>query len=273
MSNSKMVGAGFIVAVIMVVVCFSIFRNPATNPGIAVRRSETQALAQSGPAAAPAHLAPSSTRPQAPEASPSPASTATAANPDTPGDPPVTVKPDPEVVVHVAGAVKHPGVYHLHPGARNDDAVKAAGGLTGSANEASLNLAAPAIDGAQLYVKNLSEQPVGGATEDTAVPHSLGDPLAIPPASAHGSKANATAAAHSVAKPSKLKSPSEGKININTASSDELQRVSGIGPAMADKIIAYRQENHGFQSLDDLLQISGIGAKKFAKMAPCMKIR
>ena len=62
-------------------------------------------------------------------------------------------------------------------------------------------------------------------------------------------------------------------VNINTASAEELQRISGIGPSMAEKIIAYRQENHGFQSVDDLMQVSGIGPKKFEKMAPFIKLR
>ena len=63
-----------------------------------------------------------------------------------------------------------------------------------------------------------------------------------------------------------------GKININTASAEELQRLPNIGPAMAEKVIAYRQENHGFQSAEDLMQVSGIGPKKYAKISPLIKI-
>jgi len=183
-------------------------------------------------------------------------------------------KADPEIVVHVAGAVKHPGVYHLHNGARNDDAVRAAGGLAANANEASLNLAAPATDGAQLYVKNTTEQPSGGASDDSPVaPPGPGIKAGKSTLTSRGGTPKSAARLQaSSGKPSKLKDPSEGKININTASAEDLQRVSGIGPAMAAKIIAYRQESHGFQSLDDLLQISGVGSKKLSKWSPFFRL-
>jgi competence protein ComEA len=191
-----------------------------------------------------------------------------------PGEKNAEPKRDPEVVVHVAGAVKHPGVYHLHAGARNDDAVKAAGGLAGNANEASVNLAAPAVDGAQLYIKNQTEQPSGGAGEDGSAAPPITS--SVRPGKSAGASKPATKASNGVrpesSKPAKLKDPSEGKINLNTASSEELQRISGIGPAMAEKIISYRQESHGFQSIDDLLQISGVGAKKLAKWSPFLKL-
>jgi competence protein ComEA len=162
-----------------------------------------------------------------------------------------SASPAADVVVQVAGAVKHPGVYRLQAGARNDDAVKAAGGLGSSANAASVNLAARAIDGSQLYVRSVKEQPDGGAA----------DPGLVPPASAtvprsgaaHGVRA-AASSGHAVAggRGAKLKDPSEGRININTASAEELQRIPHVGPAMAEKVIAFREANHGFQSAEDL---------------------
>lgn len=179
----------------------------------------------------------------------------------------------PEVVVQVAGAVRRPGVYHLSVGARNDDAVKAAGGLSPGANAASVNLAARANDGSQLYVKSLKEQSSGG----------VGDESAGPLAQVASSNRKAAAGTHgawlvvgkrgSGGKSAKLKDPSEGKVNINTASAEELMRLPHIGSVMADKVIAYRAENHGFQSLEELMQVKGIGAKTFAKMAPFVKIR
>lgn len=61
-------------------------------------------------------------------------------------------------------------------------------------------------------------------------------------------------------------------VNINTASADELQKLPGIGPAMAGRIIAYRQESP-FQTPEDLMQVTGIGEKKFAKMKPFVKVK
>lgn len=180
-----------------------------------------------------------------------------------------------DIVVQVVGAVRRPGVYHLAPGARNDDAVKAAGGLSSDANAASVNLAARAVDGAQLYIKTTKEQPVGGAPEETlARADELGrSPLSSPSVHAAGTHRLGRPARSGSGHAQKLKDPVEGKININTAPAAELQRIPNVGPAMAQKIIAYREENHGFASVDDLLQVSGIGEKKLAKMAPFVRVR
>ena len=185
--------------------------------------------------------------------------------------PPVS-QPPADVVVHVAGAVRHPGVYHLRTGARNDDAVKAAGGLTSNANSASLNLAARAADGTQLYVKNQKEQPLGGAGEEPSIVPK-GAPAAHKSATAATVKSAAPSRGAAAGRAAKLASPSEGRININTASDGELQRVRGVGPAMAQKIIAYREENHGFKTIEDLMQVSGVGSKTYAKLSPFFKLR
>ncbi|HLJ55972.1 MAG TPA: helix-hairpin-helix domain-containing protein [Chthonomonadaceae bacterium] len=175
----------------------------------------------------------------------------------------------PDILIHVAGAVKRPGVYHLQAGARNDDAVKAAGGLASWANGASVNLAARAIDGAQLYVKSVKEQPEGGAGEAGIAAVSTGPKSGA----VHGARTAASGRAAAGGRSAKLKDPSEGRININTASAEELQRIPHVGPAMAEKVIAYREANHGFQSAEDLMQVKGIGAKTYNKMAPFVRIR
>ncbi|HLK56243.1 MAG TPA: ComEA family DNA-binding protein [Chthonomonadaceae bacterium] len=167
-----------------------------------------------------------------------------------------------EVVVHVAGAVQKPGVYHLKPEARNVDALQAAGGPTADANTNGVNLAAHVQDGAQLYIPTRSELPAGGMA--SAAPIVQGGKI--------GGK--------SVSKPSKqsgkvdkLTDPSQGLINLNTADAAQLQRIPGIGPSMAERILAYRKESGGFRSPEDLKQISGIGESKFAKMKPFVTVR
>ena len=176
-----------------------------------------------------------------------------------------------EIVVHVAGAVKKPGVYHLKPGARNDDAVHAAGGFTSAANPDAINLAAHSEDGSQLYIPTRSEQPSGGAApQETASTTSRlfstsGALLARPEARKSGG--------HGSHSSNKFSDPSQGQVNLNTADAAQLQHIPGIGPAMAERILAYRRTAGRFQSPDELLQISGIGDKKYQKMKPYLSVR
>jgi len=183
---------------------------------------------------------------------------------------PATGAPDSEIVVHVAGAVKQPGVYHLKPGARNDDAVHTAGGFTSAANPDAINLAAHSEDGSQLYIPTRAERPSGGV-----VPR---DSAALPSVSGGGSAAStsptksAKSSGTSTHSSNKFTDPSQGQINLNTADSAQLQRIPGIGPAMAERILAYRRTAGRFQSPDELLQISGIGDKKYQKMRPFLTV-
>ena len=186
-----------------------------------------------------------------------------------PNEAPVVSTPPPasEIVVHVAGAVKKPGVYRLSPDARNDDALKAAGGPTENADTDRINLAARAEDGSQLYVPTKQEASGGGAETGSAVTNA---------ANKSGSKSGAAhpnAAGEGSGKPEKLKTPGEGTVNINTAGAEELQRLPGIGPAMAERILSFRKENGSFQAPEDLMNVTGIGEKKFAKMQPFVKVR
>lgn len=137
-----------------------------------------------------------------------------------------------EVVVHVAGAVSSPGVYTLPADSRVDDAVRAAG-VTADADLSQLNLAQKLADGQKITV------PVAGATP------------------ADGSSAATTA-----------DSDNSGLININTATQEELESLPSIGEVRAQAIIAYREEHGGFRTTDELMEVSGIGEKIFADIAP-----
>jgi competence protein ComEA len=143
-------------------------------------------------------------------------------------------------VVHVAGAVRHPGVYHLAAGARVQDAVRRAGGPAPGANLDALNLAAPLQDGIQVVVPS------------KAVAAAPGDGGPAGAAAGAGGAAAGTAPAGVVAPP----------VSLNSATAEQLQTLDGVGPATAAKILAYRQEHGGFRSIDDLGQISGIGPKR-----------
>ncbi len=140
------------------------------------------------------------------------------------------------VVVHVSGAVAAPGVYELEEGARVNDAVEAAGGLSEDADASTTNLARVLSDGEHVSIPTKAE------AEASAV-------------SAGSASQQGSATASSV-----------GLVNINTANAAALETLSGVGPATAQAIIADREKNGPFASVDDLMRVDGIGEKKFAKI-------
>ena len=128
------------------------------------------------------------------------------------------------LLVDVAGWVRHPGVYEFDEGARVVDAIDAAGGARSGALLTSLNLAAPLTDGSQILVPKEGDPgtaPVAGATGGAAVPGAL--------------------------------------INVNSATATELEALPGVGEVIAQAIVDYRTENGPFTSVDQLLDVSGIG--------------
>jgi len=135
-----------------------------------------------------------------------------------------------EAFVHVTGAVHRPGVYRVRSWARLDTAIRRAGGATSRADLQGVNLAAKVSDGQQVIV-----------------------PARVPGA---GSAALAGAAAAGT-------DAAAGPISLNTATVEQLDQLEGIGPATAQKILDWRSEHGGFGSVEDLLQISGIGPKRF----------
>lgn len=175
--------------------------------------------------------------------------------------------PASEVVVHVAGKVKNPGVYHLKPGARVVDAVNAAGGSKQDADLDLINLAARVRDSDQIFIPAKGEQaPVTAAVEQARSAYVAPHAKAAPASSAAGSSTGGTSSASSSPK-------AIGKININTAGPDELDRLPGVGPATAAKIIEYRKASGGFNSPEELMNVKGIAEKKFADMQPYVVVR
>ncbi len=141
------------------------------------------------------------------------------------------------ICVHVGGCVINPGVYYLDENSRVVDAINAAGGFAEDAARDAINLARLLTDGEQVIVLN-NEQVQSDASAATATEPSQ-------------AQSNDTQEAQS------------RLININTADSTQLQTLNGIGEATAAKIIAYREENGAFSSIEDIKLVSGIGDKKF----------
>jgi competence protein ComEA len=137
------------------------------------------------------------------------------------------------VVVHVTGAVRSEGVYELAAGSRATDAVDAAGGLLGDAAPEAVNLARVLTDGEQLHIPTEDEQTVGGQVPAAGAPQ--------------------PGAANSV-------------VNINTADVSALDTLPGVGPSTAQKIVADRETNGPFASVDDLGRVSGIGPKRLEQL-------
>lgn len=142
-----------------------------------------------------------------------------------------------KIMVDIKGEVNKPGVYELKPDARVKEVVLLAGGLTKDAEEKQLNLAEKLTDQQMIYVPSKKE------AKDMA-------PVATSP---------------TTEKQADL-------VNINTADSQELQTLSGIGPAKAQAIIDYREENGAFKAIDDLKNISGFGEKTVEKLRESIRI-
>jgi competence protein ComEA len=162
-------------------------------------------------------------------------------------------------VVYVVGAVAHAGVVRVPAGARVDDAVAAAGGATAEADLSRVNLARPVVDGERLYV------PTAGETEVPAeLPVDAGAGASSGSAAGAGSAGGAGGAAAGAAAGS--------VVDLNTADATTLETLPGIGPALAQRILAWRDEHGGFRSVEDLLEVSGIGDARFADLRERVRV-
>jgi len=165
-----------------------------------------------------------------------------------PGGSAITLLPPPSpvpLVVYVSGAVARPDIYTMPVGSRVRDAIQAAGGLSSQADPQNLNLAAFLEDGMKIQVAEIVKTPIApGAMTGT-------------------SNSSATGLSQGVA---------SSLVNINTASQQELDTLAGIGPALAQRIIAYRTAKGPFTKIEDIQNVSGIGAVTFEKIKDMITI-
>ncbi|MBI2299672.1 MAG: ComEA family DNA-binding protein [Armatimonadetes bacterium] len=190
---------------------------------------------------------------------------------------PPTAGDEPPVVVHVAGAVKQPGVYRFRGSERVVDAVRRAGGPAPGARLNDLNLAAHLKDGIRLYVPGPRDGPRDElilVTDDIYVkPPPEPRPPDQPPTE-RGPQVTDVGAATRAEKPpaSGRKLLPAGRVNLNTASLEELMTLPGVGEVTARRILAYRAAHGPFRDPRGLLQVRGIGDKTYAKLAPYLSV-
>lgn len=146
-----------------------------------------------------------------------------ATQPQAPAVATITARPAAPVLVHVTGAVRKPGVYRIADDGRVQQAIRSAGGPIATADLTAVNLAAPLQDGQQVVVPERAQATPGGAAV-TAAPVATG-----------------------------------GTVSLATATADQLDALDGIGPTLAARIVAWRTEHGGFASVDQLLDVPGIG--------------
>ena len=137
--------------------------------------------------------------------------------------------------VYVTGAIQHPDVYLLPEGSIVKDALEAAGGATEEADLERINLALSVTDGQQVHVPRLGE-----------------DNSPVPPPSGQ---------------------PATAKVNINTADAATLESLPGIGPSLAQRIVAHRQANGPFERIEDVMDVSGIGTATFEGIQDLLSVR
>ncbi|MCX5749076.1 MAG: helix-hairpin-helix domain-containing protein [Candidatus Saganbacteria bacterium] len=145
-----------------------------------------------------------------------------------------------EIYVHIAGAVKRPGLYRFDPSCRAADAVIAAGGFVRNADEGKINLAQPLKDGQKLDIPFSGEIPLTTKAKEAGKEKKTGKGAEI--------------------------------ININSADEKGLENIPCVGPSLAKKIADFRTVNGPFQNIEDLKNVPGVGDKKFEKLRPYITV-
>ncbi|MDQ2681570.1 MAG: ComEA family DNA-binding protein [Candidatus Eremiobacteraeota bacterium] len=150
------------------------------------------------------------------------------------------------VVVYVVGAVKHPGVFHLPAGSRGQDAIARADGFASGADPSGVNLAEPLTDGEQVTAPLIGQ----------ATPR---------PSRAHGRVA--------ARRRKSSAAPVTQTIDLNTADTQTLSELPGVGATLADRIVRYRELNGAFANLDELADVAGMTDRRIQQISPYVSIR
>ena len=152
-----------------------------------------------------------------------------------------------QVIIHITGSVKNPGIVKRKEGSRIEDAIEAAGGLTENADITNVNLAYVLDDGIKIKIPSVTDEDI----EDEVISENIGENIV--------EENNET---------------SKGNIvNINKATESELQELPGIGSSLASKIIEYRNQNGKFNNIEDIKNVNGIGESKYSSIKDLIKVK
>ena len=158
---------------------------------------------------------------------------------------------DDEVIVHVTGSVKSPGVVKLKEGSRIEDAIEAAGGLTENADVSKVNLAFVVEDGTKIRIPSSQDEDIG---DGDVIDSGSGENIVVEENTTSSSKSGQV-------------------VNINKASESELETLPGIGASLAGRIVEYRSQNGRFASVEDIKNVSGIGESKFNSIRDFISVK
>lgn len=167
------------------------------------------------------------------------------------------------IVVHISGAVNIEGIVELEAGSRIANAIEKAGGVKENADMTDINLAYPLEDGMKIHIPTKEETEANKNNENM-----IDESYIISSSGGVSSKedTNSTQGSSSTSTSSK-------KVNINTATQEELDTLPGIGPSIASKIIDYREQNGKFNSIEEIKEVSGIGDAKYEKIKDSITIK
>ena len=156
-----------------------------------------------------------------------------------------------EVIIHITGSVKNPGIVRLKEGSRIEDAIEAAGGLTENADISKVNLAYVVDDGTKIKIPSSQEEDIG---DEEIIGSGSGENIIIEENTTSSNKSSQT-------------------ININKATETELQTLPGIGASLASRIIDYRSQNGKFGSIEEIKNVNGIGDSKFENIKDLISVK
>ena len=156
-----------------------------------------------------------------------------------------------KIIVHISGAVNKEGIVELEENSRVADAIEKAEGVKEDADMSKVNLAFVLEDGMKVYIPSVNEKSSNEQIE--LVTKDIGTEEANNVSSTQNNK--------------------QAKVNINTATQNELENLPGIGPSTASKILQYRKENGKFNSIDEIKEVSGIGEAKFNKIKDLIVVK
>ena len=162
------------------------------------------------------------------------------------------------IIVHVAGAVKVPGVYELPASSRMNDALRAARGFVANADRDSVNLAEKISDGQKIVFPFVSR---------------AGDDNTFTTAKQNSGLSQTAQTSNNKSERGRKSKKATGLVNINTANEEELMSIVGVGKVLARSIMNYRQTHGVFTAIEELLQVRGIGQKKFQKLQDQVTVR